>query len=153
MTLYVKQPWCNKCAAKKITMLYSPDEGWEGVWLNYRTLTSILPPVTPSNCQILEAVGRKEGRSASPEPALLSTPGPSLPRWRDGPAPSRISPDGYLSLSLSQKGKNGQRHFIYRVSIEAGGPSGSLDSNLHSNSPKILVSKPPALPLGSAPPY
>lgn len=33
--------------------------------------------------------------------------------------------------------------------MQAEVPYGSLDSNLHSNSPKTLVSKPPALPLGS----
>ena len=63
------------------------------------------PSIHLRNCQILEAAGWTEGRSASPEPTLLSTPGPSPPLGRDEPAPSWVYP-AYINGSYNSTTKN-----------------------------------------------
>ena len=136
-------------------MLYSPDEG-EG-----RSLAQLENlRIDPSTCdsEKLAAFGSRKANSRlvslrppSPEPVLPRAPGPSPPRGRDVPAPTWVSPRVCQSVSLSQKGKKGEAPPL-QASMQTGVPCGSPDSNLHSNSPKTLVSKPPALPLGSVPP-
>lgn len=69
MTVYVKQPLCNKCAAKK--NLYYAVQSRGGV---KRSLTqpenlNIDPSTCNRKCQLLEVAGRTAGRYASPSPS------------------------------------------------------------------------------------
>lgn len=78
-------------------------------------------------------------REASPQPLLLRAPGSSQSPSREVPAPILR-----LSGSPSLKDKKDQRPLIYGPLLWQDGPTNCSDAHLHSDSPKTLVTKPPA---------